>query len=342
MSELHHQLNPEDIHAPYSFRFDSIYDLENTNLSFFPEDLNKLAIVLTDQSIWLLASTKPEWKRLLDETSKTNPVGVAGGHLKGLYPNPEVIKDSHNHTPGVSIPKYPEALPPTGNAGGDLNGTYPNPILKNTGVISGIYHNPLIEVDSKGRIISIQDESNLLSNTLVNTGRGKFLLDKMTSETGNLIKVKSLVSVSEHLFIEEESDVLEFHINNLLKEENPVFTGVLSGEELRVPLVSNIEKVNFNIFDSGSGGSWNINSDNGSIQKRKIIGSGYLSSIVNAVKGDVYKLIIQIDNIGGHDITFASEYKLDKDISSEKNSINILDILVLDTNTYLTQVTVLK
>ena len=222
MNQLHYQLPPEEVHAPYSFIFNSIYELENTTQTFFPEDIAKLAFVQTGQTVWVLSSTKPTWKRILDDTSKTSPIGVAGGHLKGRYPNPEVINDSHNHVPGISIPKYPETLPPSGNAGGDLSGTYPNPTLKNTGVSAGIYHNPMIEVDAKGRVINIQNELTNLSNNLINVGKGRYLLDKTvetdssTSSNNEIIKVKSLFTNSPHLIIEEEDTTLEFYTENIL------------------------------------------------------------------------------------------------------------------------------
>lgn len=119
------------------------------------EDIHKLAFEVSTGTYHMLLNTTPTWVQLLTEGDEAIPGGLAGGDLTGTYPNPEVISDSHTHTPGNSIPAYPTTLPPNGPATGDLTGTYPSPSLTATGVTPGQYNRATVTVDSKGRITAI-------------------------------------------------------------------------------------------------------------------------------------------------------------------------------------------
>lgn len=149
----HRDIAAAEIHRLVNWEFANATARNSESVA--TEDIHKLAFEVSTGTYHMLLNTAPTWVQLLTEGDEAVPGGLAGGDLSGTYPNPEVIADSHTHTPGNSIPAYPTTLPPSGPALGDLTGTYPNPSLTSTGVTPGQYNRATVTVDSKGRITAI-------------------------------------------------------------------------------------------------------------------------------------------------------------------------------------------
>ena len=292
---FHDSLEPKDIHPPYSFIFNN--QLERGRALVTTRDVGKLARQLDDGSIWLLWDTTPAWRRLLTEGIPTTPDGPAGGHLYKFYPNPEVIPDSHIHTPGISIPSYPSTLPPNGPAGGqDIEGIYPNELaLKRTGVMQGTYINPTITIDEKGRVV--QATSGLIGeiNIGVNMGQG---IPIYKTKVGTALQFRSLlIAPNSGLDLDLGIDEVTLDSPGLAKLTGADFTGPVSSPSLEVSDLYINKVLIRHLYQAGSGTNWIPVAANGSIQIREVTGSGMLGAISGAPVGMEFKFYI---NIGGN------------------------------------------
>ena len=242
----HKDVLAKDTHAPYSFIYQTSFERVNS-IGFTNEDVGKLARQLSDDSIWILVDTTPSWSKLLIEGDSTSPIGIAGGHLAGLYPNPSVLPDTHNHTPGITIPPYPSTLPPSGQAGGDLVGDYPNPLLKPTNVIPGFYTAPTINVDNKGRIIHIESNNLGEVNEGSNLGTGVGIYSHKLNTTLNF---RSLLSNNTGITITSRPNEILIGQEGLARLSGATFTGpvVIPDIEIGTSLV-NKGRTTYTIFN---------------------------------------------------------------------------------------------
>lgn len=337
---LHSNVPPEDIHPPFSFVFaDNTERLNYIGLN--PSDVSKLAYVELDQSVWVLTNIDPiVWKQWLTDDSGTNPIGPALGDLYGEYPNPAVVPDSHNHTPGVSIPAYPTSLPPEGPAGGHLRGSYPNPLLSLTGVTSGVYSNATLTIDSTGRITSAISNPLGETNKGVNLGSG---LPIYSHKSDTDLHFHTLVAtLSSGLDLTINSETLNLDTPGLAKLDGADFTGPVSCPNLEC---DSIVSKNFYspLYNAGSGNVWVPDARDGLIQRKEVsVGTLMMDSILFAQPGMKFTFFVyQADQVLSG-VNFAPAYKFGKDkiktLSSKAYTTDVIKVTVMSPLFYLTEI----
>jgi hypothetical protein len=305
----HRTLEPYQIHAPWSFTFNNV--LEREAAEVYTEDLYKLAIQVDEASLWVLTSTEPRWVRISTPNVPTVPGGVAGGHLRGFFPNPQVVDDSHRHEPGISIPAYPTTLPPSGYAGGDFEGTFPNPFLRPTGVLPGNYTNPTVAVDSKGRILSATSHPLGEANTGANIGLGVPLY---AGKDGTILQFNTLrAGFNSGLSLQLGGGELSINSPGLALLSGATFTGPIISPSMETPHI----KVSSSVcpfYEDGGGSNWSPSSSNGSHQQRTVYATGTLDAFKDNPPGG-FQFLFLLSVSSGATMTLSSTYKVPRGLN---------------------------
>lgn len=235
---------------------------------FEPTDKHKVAFQSSNDTYWILVNTStPTWAEL-PVGSQYQLTGIAGGSLNGTFPNPGVEDNSHEHTPGVTIPIYPTTLPPNGPAGGDLDplSSYPNPTLKEvTGLTAGRYIHPTLTVDAKGRVTQIEgrDTVSVSSNYAILPENKLILVDSTLGNVTVSLPSASLSSLLDFKIVKISApNLVTINVSSLasisgqseivLQDEYSVCDVSSDGSEYflssRFELTNNVIQVNPNLI----------------------------------------------------------------------------------------------
>jgi hypothetical protein len=326
---------PNNLPLLYNRRYTNRQERE-ADISLSINDLGIKVIDWDTKKEHKLISINPNvWEAYIQSSDRLPPMGAAGGDLEGSFPNPRVRADSHIHTPGVTIPDYPVSLPPIGPAGGDLAGTYPNPYLKEIPNIQGTYTNPVITTDTKGRIVSIANGLFTGYNG-VNIGSGFNIFKSVEDNTFSFRKLNTL---SDNLSIAIIADTLTLDLVDVITKTDGNFTTPVSAPLITATEVeANILRTPLNILSPSN--VWVPDLEEGNIQSRIVIGNINIASPINYQAGDRITLVIIQDEIGGRQVTFDAEYKLNASVSIDQTpgAITKLEGLILNAATILTDI----
>lgn len=126
--------------------------------------------------------------------------------------------------------------------------------------------------------------------------------------------------------------------NNIALLNGSIFTGAITTKAITTQGELTIENIlKYKPYIS-SGAGWIPKATHGVLQVRTLTGDGNLNNIIDASPGMIFKLVIRQDTVGSRQLTFSSQYRfngVDRLIKQEPNAVSMINVLVVDANTYI-------